>query len=122
MKKHIFYILTVLLLGIAGCEQQSVLKYNNDPRLYFFVAQIIPRLRVTVKMIVLRSLFFLLPDKQMQDTVWIVVETMGLVAEEPRPFTLVQTNVGEADAAVAGTHYMAFDSEEMKKEHEDTGG
>ncbi|MFR7823741.1 MAG: hypothetical protein ACLU30_11510 [Odoribacter splanchnicus] len=27
----------------------------------------------------------------------------------------MQTNAGEADAAIAGTHYMAFDSEEMKK-------
>ena len=115
MKKHIFYILTVLLLGIAGCEQQSVLKYNNDPRLYFFRGTDYSQTPSYNQNDSIAQSFFLLPDKQMQDTVWIVVETMGLVAEEPRPFTLVQTNVGEADAAVAGTHYMAFDSEEMKK-------
>lgn len=115
MKKNIFYILAVLLLGTAGCEQQSVYKYENDPRLYFFNGvdySQTPTLRQNDS---IAQSFFILPEDQLQDTVWIVVETMGLVAEQPRPFTLVQTNVGETNAAVAGTHFMAFDSEEMKK-------
>lgn len=115
MKKNLIYILAVLLLGIAGCEQQSVLKYENDPRLYFFKGRDYSQTPQLVQGDSVAQSFFILPDNQMEDTVRIVIETMGLTSDQPRPFTLVQTNAGEADAAVAGKHYMAFDSEEMKK-------
>lgn len=115
MKKNLVYILAVLLLGIAGCERESVLKYENDPRLYFFKGTDNTQNPYLVQMDSVAQSFFILPDAQMRDTVRIVIETMGLTSDQPRPFTLVQTNVGEADAAVAGKHYLAFDSEEMKK-------
>lgn len=116
MKKNILYIMGIsFLLGLSGCEQLDVNRYENDPRLYFFNGYDNTRTPTYYHQDSIAQSFFLLPAEQERDTVFIVLETMGMPSDEPRPFRLVQTNEGEPDAAVSGKHYLPFDSEEMKR-------
>lgn len=116
MKKNIFYILAMLLgLGMAGCEKQEAERYENDPRLYFFRGVDYNRKPVFQQFDSITQSFFVLPEKQNRDTVYIAIETMGMTSGEARPFRLIQTNADSAGAAVAGTHYVDFNSEEMRK-------
>lgn len=48
-----------------------------------------------------------------RDTVWLNLTTMGFLSDEDRTFELQQVATGVNDA-VAGTHYVSFDSEEEK--------
>ena len=112
MKKNILYLLFILLVsGMTGCKELDIERYENAPRLYFFKGQNNGYQHSDS----IAQSFFLLPKNQNRDTVWIIVETMGLASDQPRPFKLVQNNIGDADAAVAGIHYLSFESEEMKK-------
>ena len=115
MKKNILYYGILLLLNLTGCEQKDVNRYENDPRLYFFNGYDNTRTPTYYHQDSIAQSFFLLPAEQERDTVFIVLETMGMISDEPRPFRLVQTNEGEPDAAVAGKHYLPFDSEEMRQ-------
>lgn len=116
MKIYIYCVLAVFLgLGLAGCEQQEVNRYENDPRLYFYNGRDYDHNPVFPQYDSTAQSFYLLPESQTRDTVYVVIETMGMTTDEPRPFRLVQTNIGDPDAAVAGTHYLSFDSEEMLK-------
>ncbi|MEG2278221.1 MAG: DUF4843 domain-containing protein [Odoribacter sp.] len=110
MKKTIFYYLGILwAMGtLSGCEDETALEYGNDPRLYFYNDQYGQRDSIAHS-------FFVLRDDQMLDTVWLDVRTMGDVADYDRPVELVLTNVGKLDAAVPGTHFLAFDNAEVKK-------
>lgn len=111
MMKYEFYVIAFFaLLGMAGCKQLDVNCYENDPRLYFYRS---PSYDASQRDSIAQS-FFLLPQEQDRDTVYITLETMGMSSDQPRPFSLVQTNVGEPNAAIAGKHYLALDSEEMK--------
>ena len=115
MKKNIFYLWMLFLAwGMTGCEQQNVERYENDPRLYFFRGMDYDRVPVFSQGDSITQSFFLLPEDQQRDTVYVALETMGMFSDHARPFRLVQTNVGEPDAAIAGKHYVAFDSEEMQ--------
>lgn len=48
-----------------------------------------------------------------RDTVWLNLETMGFLSDHDRTFELEQVQTGSNDA-VAGTHYVSFDSDEEK--------
>lgn len=52
-------------------------------------------------------------DEATRDTVWYEVTTMGNLSDKDRPITLQQIQVEGAENAVAGTHYVAFDSPEV---------
>ena len=52
--------------------------------------------------------FFLIPESQERDTIWIQVQLMGKVASKKRPFVLKQINVAEDNAAISGIHYVSF--------------
>ncbi|MCD7939746.1 MAG: DUF4843 domain-containing protein [Bacteroides intestinalis] len=58
--------------------------------------------------------FFLLGSVT-QDIVYVQVNTMGHIADIDRPISIVQTNTGQNDAAIAGIHYLPFDDPEIKK-------
>lgn len=115
MKRETTYIATLLFLccGLFGCEQLEVNKYENDPRLYFFKGYWAVD-KFTQGDSTVHS-FFVQPDGQMTDTVFVDVRTMGLPTDEPRPFKIVQLNPDHPDAAVPGKHYVPFDSEEMQR-------
>ena len=61
--------------------------------------------------------FFLAPLTKHYDTIFVKVATMGHLFDEARPFELKQLNADDADAAIAGVHYVSFDSEELKKNY-----
>lgn len=103
MKKKKLYIVLAYLLPVflTGCEEEKVASYVGTERLYFSGDSV-------------AQSFFILPDEQMRDTVWVSILTMGYSRKQDRPIRLVQANAGEPGAAVAGKHFLAFDSEEMQ--------
>jgi hypothetical protein len=79
-----------------------MLSYENDPAIYFAedsVSHSFYRLKATV----------------LSDTVFVRVNAMGEVSTQDRPISIAQTNVGEADAAIPGVHYVPFDNPDLKK-------
>lgn len=104
--KDIGKLLSLVLL-LAGCHLESVEEYENEPRLYFFKGNY--NLGEWVQEDSITHSFFSVPELQKRDTVWIDIRTMGYLGEEARTFKIVQTNLGESDAAVPGTHYIGFD-------------
>lgn len=105
--KNQYFLYIFLLLNIVGCKENEVLEYENDPRLYFYNSSYGQHDSIS-------QTFFILPEEQMRDTVWIDVRTMGYPADDDRPFQLIQTNIGIAGAAVAGTHFIPLDGAEIK--------
>lgn len=114
--KNLIYIGILFLYVIAtGCQKQNVLNYENDPRLYFFNGVDYEQTPVFKQFDTLSYSFFVLPEEQKRDTVYIAIETMGLTSDQPRPFSLKQVNSDSLNAAVPGKHYVGFDSDEMKQ-------
>lgn len=120
MKRYRLFILLVVVLSsfLGSCDEQDVIRYENDPRIYFYkgiVYDNVARTSYTQSDSVKRS-FFVLPDTQMWDTVWVDIRTMGFPTDYERPMKIVQTNVGEPFAAVEGKHYIGFDDERVKEQ------
>lgn len=114
MKRNIFYIVILLFpLWFFGCERHDVEKYENDPRLYFFKGNY--NLGEFIQGDSTAHSFFVQPDGQNLDTVWVDIRTMGFPADYPRPMKIAQIHTDRGNAAVAGKHYVSFDSEEMQK-------
>lgn len=104
--RYIGRLLPVVLL-LGGCNQEGVYEYENEPRLYFFKGNY--NLSELVQNDSIIHSFFSVPESQSRDTVWIDIRTMGYLGEEARTFKIVQTNEGDSDAAIPGTHYIGFD-------------
>ncbi len=104
--KKIFIIAAATLVALAGCEQNVMTEYENSPAIYF--TRGLGYYDLDRNDSIAHS-FFLLPANTVRDTVWVKVSTMGLTADHDRYVKVVQANAGEPDAAVAGTHYVAFD-------------
>ena len=96
----------LLIVAAIGCKENTALEYENDPALYFENTTYGQRDSVAHS-------FFIQPDDQMRDTVFVEILTQGYPAGIDRPFALVQSNAGQPGAAVAGKHYVAFDDPEM---------
>jgi hypothetical protein len=107
MKKVELIGVLLLLIGMAGCTENEMLTYENDPAVYFAGAG-------ENKADSLNHSFFLLDVNVLSDTVWVRVNTMGELSSQHRPVVLVQTNAGAEDAAVAGVHYVPFDDAGLK--------
>lgn len=105
--KYIFYFsFSILIIFFQSCEEKVVMKYEDSGYLYFDLLE--------QKDSVLYS-FFLEKEDKVRDTVWVDVKVMGLVSDRDRAVQAVQLNTGEADAAEAGKHYIAFDDPELQK-------
>ena len=52
-------------------------------------------------------------EEATRDTVWYEISSMGNLSDSDRPITLRQIEVEGVENAVAGTHYVAFDSPEV---------
>lgn len=98
------YMLAVsaALLCLTSCSQNEPTEYVNDPALYIDNDDV-------------SFSFFYSTNTDGRDTVMIKVHAMGYPSDTDRPFTLCQTNLGAADAAEAGRHYVGFDTEEMRR-------
>jgi hypothetical protein len=100
--KRIKFIYVLLLLIAASCTENEMLIYENDPAVYFDKDSV-------------NHSFFALNTSILRDTVLVRVNTMGELSEHDRPVSLVQTNTGAEEAAVAGVHYVPFDADELKQ-------
>lgn len=99
MKRYRLFILLIVAIGpfFGSCDEKDVIRYEDDPRIYFYkgiVYDNVARTSYSQGDSVKRS-FFVLPDTQMWDTVWIDIRTMGFPTDYERPMKIVQTNVGE---------------------------
>lgn len=111
MKKNNIIAVFIFLLFSAGCTENQMLEYENDPAIYFYWSV---RTDQFVQNDSIKHSFFF--DKNlMQDTVWVRLNAMGKTESFDRPFAIVQTNTGKSDAAISGTHYKPFDAAGIKE-------
>lgn len=110
MKKTGIYLIGALLWLAAGCEQHDAQVFEEEARVCFLRGDDGKGQQDSI----LQS-FFVVPETQERDTVWVEVALIGFPVGEARPVKVVQTNADAADAAVAGTHYVAFDAAEVKE-------
>ncbi|MGM9701830.1 MAG: DUF4843 domain-containing protein [Prevotella sp.] len=109
MKKAILYsVFGAALLLYAACTENEMEPWSDTAAIYF-------EHDTYIQTDSIKQTFFIYDDDVKTDTVKVRVCAMGGVADYDRPFTLVQTNIGKPDAAVAGTHFESFDSPETKK-------
>lgn len=101
-------ILSAFLLTIAACEENKMDSYENDPAIYF-------ENTASGQKDSISHSFFIYNEDVTFDTVKVIVCTMGFPTDYDRPISLIQTNTGQPDAAISGTHYIAFDNPEMQK-------
>lgn len=114
MEKNIYYILAMILMIMAvGCKENEMDSYVNDPAIYFAHGSNYSLDGTLANSITqndsINYSFFILADSIKRDTIYIYVCTQGEVADYDRPISLVQTNEGESNAAVAGVHFIGFD-------------
>lgn len=106
-KIYICVFIFMVILLFSACEEKNVELYKNEPALYFFRGtDYANNFRQYDS---LSYSFFVKGVARGRDTVYVQLRTMGLPVDKPRAVKLVQTNIGAKDAAVAGTHYVAFD-------------
>lgn len=107
MKRFKFIYVLLLLLTVAACTQNEILSYENDPAIYFAG-------NFDNKSDSINHSFFLLNSDILKDTVLVRINTMGELSSQDRPVAIIQTNVGDSAAAVAGVHYVSFDDASLK--------
>lgn len=105
MKKSIYLLCLAIVAILSACEQDLPTYSDTTNRLYF---------KHTYRADSLVSYSFAYHQDLNSDTVWVKVKTLGFIADHDRSFELEQVMTGEDDA-VAGTHYVSFDSPDYKK-------
>jgi hypothetical protein len=80
--------------------------YKNEPAVYFDHSK--------EQADSINYSFFIFDNSVIRDTVHVKVRTMGIPADYDRPVKVIQTNSGKSGAAVAGTHFIAFDNAEIR--------
>lgn len=108
MKKSLYILLSlVALTGMTSCEKDLPVYSEETCWLNFYYA--------TKSEVHETDYSFVYSGSSVtQDTVWVSVSTLGFVKDVDRPLALKQVETGENDA-VAGTHYVSFDDESLKK-------
>ena len=99
-------LIFLLVVGTISCKENTALDYENDPALYFENGTYSQKDSIA-------HTFFIQPNDQMRDTVFVEILTMGYPIDSDRPFVLEQANAGQPGAAIAGKHFVAFDDPEM---------
>lgn len=105
--KKIFNILVLgVLLVTTSCEKSLEVFNDSTCRLNFYYqsAEITSSFQESMAQ---GSYSFIYSGDIQKDTVWIEVESMGMLADYDRPITLEQVDT-TATMAVAGKHYVAF--------------
>lgn len=103
--KHLSYLLLLLggiAIALSSCEKDLPTYNYSENRLNFSTTD------------TLQTYSFIYSNGAQIDTVWYTVSTLGFVANEDRPIELEQIKTGDNDA-VAGTHFVSFDDEGLKK-------
>ncbi len=111
--KLIGFMASVLLH--TGCQEQDMMQYTNDPAIYFAnETSSSYNSYLTTQHDSINHSFFIYGSSVTRDTVHVLIRTMGMPVDYDRPVSLVQTNVGQSDAAVPGVHFVPFDNPEVK--------
>lgn len=110
MKKSVKYLVGIgmVVWCLCSCQQQDAEMYVDDPRLFFARGNGGYGQQDSI----LHS-FFMIPEEEGRDTVFVELKTMGFPVDKIRPVKIIQTNNNEANAAIPGTHYIAFDDPEI---------
>ncbi len=107
MKKSIYTLLLLAgLTGMTSCEKDQPVYSEETCWLNFK--------EVNSTEIPSTDYSFVYAGSVTEDTVWLTVTTLGFVKDYDRSLAIEQELTGEDDA-VAGTHYLAFDDESLKK-------
>jgi hypothetical protein len=101
MKKNL-YLLFWGLIALTSCSLNDPLAYENDPAIYFANKDI-------------NYSFFYAESASSKADVFITVHAMGNPSPSDRSFSLVQSNVSDANAAVSGTHFLPLSSQDVQK-------
>ena len=112
--KKIFNIFVLgLLLVTTSCEKSLEVFSDTTCRLNFYYreAEITSNFQPNMAQ---GSFSFIYSGNIQQDTVWVEVESMGLLADYDRPITIEQVDT-TAVMAVAGKHYVPFDDPSLVK-------
>lgn len=107
MKRSIYTLLLLAgLTGMTSCEKDQPVYSEETCWLNFkeVYSTEIPSTDYT----------FVYAGSVTEDTVWLTVTTLGFVKDYDRAIAIEQEMTDEDDA-VAGTHYLAFDDESLKK-------
>ena len=122
MDMRSIYILTLLLLSMIGCSEADLKLYSDESRVYLGGYT---RASSTT--------FYYDTDDVTRDTLYVYVETMGGPRDYDRAVTFKQVTVYDIEYtvengmkvdsvvtenpynAIAGKHFVAFDSEEAKR-------
>ncbi|MDR0766382.1 MAG: DUF4843 domain-containing protein [Odoribacteraceae bacterium] len=102
-----YYITIIAIVLLAACGNQAIDIFDAPASLYFFRGD-----RNSAGQPQRDSInysFFLAGGSAVEDTLWLEARLTGLPLPVARPFALVQTNVADSAAAVAGRHYVSFD-------------
>ncbi len=113
MKRHFIILMLLAACFLAtSCEQDLPVYDYPDNELNFSLT-----LNNVTGIAEETSYSFVFAGSNVQkDTVWFTVNTQGFLSDQDRSFEMRQVSAGEGQKdAVAGQHYVAFDSEEMKK-------
>lgn len=108
MKTKSFLAIFTFLIFTAGCVENKMLEYEDDPAIYFF------RGNESEQRDSIKHSFFLTGNFSGQDTIWVRVNATSKIQPVDRPISIVQKNIGEPGAAIPGVHYVAFDDPNIK--------
>lgn len=102
-----FGLASVMLIA---CSQKDIDSYSDNPAIYFLYDNVFAE---TYQLNKYSQSFFTLGSVQ-TDTLTVFVKMTGFPQDYDRPIKLVQTNVGEAYAAVEGKHFVSWDNKIVK--------
>ena len=109
MKNIWIYLIGGMFLLVAGCGHNDAQVFEEEARVCFSRGDDGGGQQDSI----LQS-FFIVPEIQERDTVWIEITLVGFPVNEVRPVKIVQINPDAKDAAIAGTHYVGFDDAEVR--------
>ena len=107
--KYILSFLAIPLL-LSSCQEKMVGSFDSESSLFFYRGS---ENSAGVPQMDSLSYSFFLGGSILTDTVWVEVWLTGIPDGKDRPLPLVQSNAREPGAAVAGEHYVGFDSAEL---------
>lgn len=115
--KKITYILCVVsaILLTTSCEKDLPVFNDEEANLVFYYDGLDFTKNFEYNMSLSNFSFVYSSPDVMQDTVWVEVETMGLLRDYDRPVKFVQKDTADVVQAVPGKHYVSFDDPSLAK-------
>ncbi len=103
--KYSFLILA-FIIAISSCQEKTLNQFGSESSLFFFRGA--SNSKGTPQTDSISYSFFLTESSKLEDTVWVDIRLTGFPSDKERTLPVIQSNSGEVGAAVAGTHYVAF--------------